>query len=78
MCWLENTSLDKRQAMYLKNNYPNPIGPIHSTKEGNDAANGHFNAFAAGGKSDCRKAVPARQGSLILDVVPAGTSCERS
>ena len=43
--------------MYLKNNYPNPIGPIYSTKEGNDAANGHFNAFVAGGKSDCRKAV---------------------
>ncbi len=52
--------------MYLKNNYPNPIVPIYSTKKGNDAANGHFNAFVAGGKSDCRKAVPA------------GTSCERS
>ena len=57
MCWLENTSLDKRQAMYHKNNYPNPIGPIYSTKAGNDATNGRFNAFAAGGKSDCRNAV---------------------
>lgn len=57
MCWLENISLDKRQAVFLKNNYPNPIGPIYSTKAGNDATNGRFNAFAAGGKSDCRKAV---------------------
>ena len=57
MCWLENTSLDKRRAVYHKNNYPNLIGPIYSTKAGNDAANGRFNAFAAGGKSNCRKAV---------------------
>ena len=52
MCWLENTSLVKRQAIYLKNNYPNPIGQIYSTKAGNDAANGRFNALAAGGKAD--------------------------
>ena len=52
MGWLENTNRDKRQALNLKNNYPNPIGPIYSTKAGNDAANGRFNAFAAGGNSD--------------------------
>ena len=50
MCWLENTTLDKREVLNYKNNYPNPIDPIYSTKAENDAVNVRFNAFAAGGK----------------------------
>ena len=57
MCWLENTTLDKREVLNYKNNYPNPIDPLYSTKAENDAVNVRFNAFGAGGKSDCRKAV---------------------
>ena len=52
--------------MYIKNNYPNPIGQIYSTKAGNDTVNGRFNAFATDRKSDCRKAVLDNPGKVFL------------